>query len=175
MIFNFWIFFVQSLNWFAAYVSRLSVCGTIGCRSKEGGVWGKESKAYEEIFLSLELTQSVLGQSVLAIRTLESSALSSIFIMPEYTSSSSFSSSYSSSRGYSSTSSYSSSYSPSGNKWVPSALGGSYSMEVHNLNLLYRMNLMGDSLLDRWQRPISLKGAGIQKSWRSMTHFIFRF
>ena len=32
-----------------------------------------------------------------------------------------------------------------------------------------RRNLTGDSLLDGRQQPISLKGAGIQKSWRSMT------
>merc|ERR1712243_46401 len=51
-----------------------------------------------------------------------------IIIMPEYTSS--LSSSYSTSRGYSSTSSYSSSYSSSGSRWVPAALGGSYSVET---------------------------------------------
>ena len=51
-----------------------------------------------------------------------------IIKMPEY--SSSFSSSYSSSRGYSSSSSSSSSYSSSGSRWVPAALGGSYTIEV---------------------------------------------
>ena len=54
-----------------------------------------------------------------------------ISIMPEY--SSSFSSSYSSSRGYSSSSSYTSSYSSSGSRWVPAALGGSYTVEVIKL------------------------------------------
>ena len=33
----------------------------------------------------------------------------------------------------------------------------------------HRRNLTGDSLLDGRQRPISLKVAGIQKSWSSMT------
>ena len=32
-----------------------------------------------------------------------------------------------------------------------------------------RRNLVGDSLLDGQQQPISLKVSGIQKSWRSMT------
>ena len=55
-----------------------------------------------------------------------------IITMPEY--SSSFSSSYSSSRGYSSSSSYTSSYSSSGSRWVPAALGGSYTVEVINID-----------------------------------------
>merc|ERR1711976_157959 len=51
-------------------------------------------------------------------------------IMPGY--SSSFSSSYSTSRGYSTTTTSSTSYSSSSNssRWTPSALGGSYSVET---------------------------------------------
>merc|ERR1711973_125670 len=54
----------------------------------------------------------------------------SVIIMSGY--SSSFSSSYSSSRGYSSTqsSSFTTSSSSSGSRWTPSALGGSFSIET---------------------------------------------
>ena len=46
-------------------------------------------------------------------------------------------------------------------------------------NIAWYCNDAGDrgyfpshSLLDGWQEPISLKGAGIQNSWRSMTHLV---
>ena len=63
-----------------------------------------------------------------------------VSIMPEY----SFSSSYSSSQGYSTSSSYSSTYSSTGGRWVPAALGGSYTVEVRilrNVNVSQYLSL----------------------------------